>query len=398
MQRSVNSLQWDIFCKVIDNFGDIGICWRLAADLAARGQRVRLWVDDASALAWMAPLGCDGVQVLPWGLHLRAIDLEAMSAAPPDVMIEAFGCEIAPEFIAACARIDWAIARKDTQNTDKANPQPVWINLEYLTAELYAERNHGLPSLVQSGPLEGWTKWFWYPGFTAGTAGLLRELDLPKRQAAFDRNLWLKSQGIDVGGDTAVVSLFCYEPPALAGLLAGWVVDGLNGQRVHLLVTSGRATNAVLAVSGKNAGENAIFDTLKELQPNQYGREQLSISYLPPLTQAAFDHLLWASDLNFVRGEDSVIRAIWAGRPFVWQIYPQGDGVHLTKLDAFLNMLGANDELKAFHRHWNADQTQPAVPLPALVNWQQTVAAARDLLLTQDNLANGVLGFALKNR
>ena len=58
---------WDIFCKVIDNFGDIGVCWRLAADLASRGHRVRLWVDDASALDWMAPDGCEGVRVLPWG-------------------------------------------------------------------------------------------------------------------------------------------------------------------------------------------------------------------------------------------------------------------------------------------------------------------------------------------
>jgi hypothetical protein len=23
-------LHWDIFCRVIDNFGDIGVCWRLA--------------------------------------------------------------------------------------------------------------------------------------------------------------------------------------------------------------------------------------------------------------------------------------------------------------------------------------------------------------------------------
>jgi hypothetical protein len=50
-------LQWDVFCRVIDNFGDIGVCWRLATQLAGQGQRVRLWVDDASALAWMAPAG-----------------------------------------------------------------------------------------------------------------------------------------------------------------------------------------------------------------------------------------------------------------------------------------------------------------------------------------------------
>ena len=59
-------MHWDLFCRVIDNFGDIGVCWRLAADLGARGQRVRLWVDDPSALAWMAPAGAPGVEVLAW--------------------------------------------------------------------------------------------------------------------------------------------------------------------------------------------------------------------------------------------------------------------------------------------------------------------------------------------
>ena len=64
---------WDIFCKVIDNHGDIGVCWRLATQLAARGHEVRLWVDDAAALDWMAPGGHDRVQVLAWkrGTHCR---------------------------------------------------------------------------------------------------------------------------------------------------------------------------------------------------------------------------------------------------------------------------------------------------------------------------------------
>jgi len=59
-------MQWDLFCRVIDNFGDIGVCWRLAADLAGRGEAVRLWTDDAGALAWMAPQGAPGVQVCAW--------------------------------------------------------------------------------------------------------------------------------------------------------------------------------------------------------------------------------------------------------------------------------------------------------------------------------------------
>ena len=61
---------WDIFCRVIDNHGDLGVCVRLARQLAARGVSVRLWVDDASALAWMAPDvaqgSCPGLSVLPW--------------------------------------------------------------------------------------------------------------------------------------------------------------------------------------------------------------------------------------------------------------------------------------------------------------------------------------------
>ena len=71
------------------------------------------------------------------------------------------------------------------------------------------------------------------------------------------------------------------------------------------------------------------------------------------LQQPDFDHLLWAGDLNFVRGEDSLVRALWAGAPFVWQIYPQDDGAHHVKLEAFLDWLGAPPSLRQFHRSWN---------------------------------------------
>ena len=230
----MHSLQWDIFCKVIDNFGDIGVCWRLAADLADRGQRVRLWVDDNAALAWMAPGGCAGVQVLPWN---ESLDVSWLDSTPCDVLIEAFGCEAAPEFIAACARIHWDKGQNDALI-------PLWVNLEYLSAEPYVARNHGLTSLVNSGPASGWHKVFFYPGFTPDTGGLLRKPDLLQRQAAFDRAAWLKQQGIDWQGET-LVSLFCYEPPALAQLLDELMHNGINGQPVRLLVAAGRATEAV---------------------------------------------------------------------------------------------------------------------------------------------------------
>ena len=363
---------WDIFCKVIDNFGDIGVCWRLAADLASRGRTVRLWVDDASALRWMAPAGSEGVRVLPWPQDGTTPDLEAAGFAQqaPEVLIEAFGCEIAPDFVAACARVAAQTGRP-----------PVWINLEYLSAEDYVERSHALPSPVQNGPAADWTKWFFYPGFTENTGGLLREPDLLERQTRFDRAGWLKAQGIDWNGE-ALVSLFCYEPPALQSLLAQLAQQGLQGRPVRLLVAAGRAAGAVRALAFK---EN----------------ERLSISYLPLLSQPEFDHLLWACDLNFVRGEDSLVRAIWAGKPFVWQIYPQQDDVHQAKLQAFLHMLQAPPSLRAFHVAWNSQAgpvTAPA-PLPLdLSAWQATAPAARARLAAQDDLVTQLLGFVAKKR
>lgn len=140
------------------------MCWRAAADLASRGQRVRLWMDDASALAWMAP------RPHPAGLSMHGWPTQAQDIpqAVGDVVIEAFGCEIPPPFLAAIAR-----------------RAPLWINLEYLSAEDYVERCHRLPSPLMSGPAAGLTRWFFYPGFTAATGGLLREPDLAARQAAF---------------------------------------------------------------------------------------------------------------------------------------------------------------------------------------------------------------------
>ncbi|MCY7369740.1 MAG: elongation factor P maturation arginine rhamnosyltransferase EarP, partial [Polaromonas sp.] len=231
-------LQWDIFCKVIDNFGDIGVCWRLSADLADRGHRVRLWLDDASALQWMAPGGWAGVQVLQWAdpLDLSPADLQAQ---PCNVLVEAFGCAVATEFIAAYARSDWSASQK-----------PVWINLEYLSAEAYAGRSHALPSPVAYGPGAGATKWFFYPGFTSETGGLLRELSLSGQQDAFDADAWLARFGgaREDAKPERHISLFCYEPPLLRALLEQLAASGLHGAPVRLMVTAGRASAAVRGI------------------------------------------------------------------------------------------------------------------------------------------------------
>jgi uncharacterized repeat protein (TIGR03837 family) len=318
--------RWDIFCQVIDNFGDVGVCWRLCADLAARGHTVRLWLDDPQALPWMAPGALEGdwpgVTVRPWS---DASDPAVLAAlAPAQVWVESFGCDLPAGFVAARAQSNFG-------------QPPVWINLEYLSAEGFVERCHRLPSPVMSGPAKGWTKHFFYPGFTPRTGGLLREPGLLQKRSAFDqdaRRQWLQSQGIADHGE-ALVSLFCYASAPAERLLAQ--LRALDTP-VHLLVTAGQASGLV---------EQALAN-------NPQAPGQVRISYLPLLPQTEFDRLLWACDLNIVRGEDSLIRALWAGRPFVWQIYPQSDGVHQAKLEAFLETLDAPAEARAWHAQWNS--------------------------------------------
>ena len=341
---------WDIFCTVIDNHGDLGVCWRLTRQLLAQGQSVRLWVDDASALAWMAPdaHALPNLQVLPW---TSASQSEVLSGLKPaDVWIEAFGCTLPQAFVA--------------HGVATHPQQPAWINLEYLSAEDWVPCMHGLPSPVMSGPAKGWTKRFFYPGFTADTGGLLRETDLQERQQRFDRAAWRQKHAPNLAPGGLLISLFCYEPAALPQLLAQ-----LAGTPHHLLVTPGRPLAAVQqALAGM------------PVHPNW--------SALPYTSQDGFDEMLWGCDLNFVRGEDSLVRALWAGQPFIWHIYPQDDNAHHAKLEAFLDWMQAPESLRRAHRVWNGMEAGewPALNSGALADWTACVQAARQRSIAQDDL------------
>ena len=427
------AMLWDVFCRVIDNHGDLGVCWRLACHLAGLGHRVRLWVDQPQDLQWMAPQGHPGVRVMPWppdhaphwpGLHdpipsdighgphaAQAHSQTALAAAPASPapvhgVVEAFGCDL-PHVVQA------ALAAE--------RPAPVWINLEYLSAEAHVERLHGLPSPVMSGPARGLQKWFFYPGFTAQTGGLLHPLP-PKTFAAqqtdpkaldaasasasalaltstltsTSTNAKANADGISAschpalegsGYDHAArpalrVLLFCYEPASLPNWLTAWA-DG--PQPIDLSVCAGRASLAVQAWQAQRGGK---------------GDGALRITHLPWVSQVEFDALLADHDLNLVRGEDSLVRALWAGQALLWQIYPQDDGVHHTKLAAFLSALGAPPTLDQAHRAWNADSAQspPALSGADLLSWGQWVRGVRQGLLAQSDLAHQLTAFAAAKR
>ena len=349
---------WAIFCRVVDNHGDLGVCWRLATQLAQRQKQVTLYVDDASALQWMAPDGCEGVKVLAWPDDNAAL----APYAKADVVIEAFGCDLPQTFQAAMAA--WPKA-------------PVWINLEYFSAEDTALRNHGLPSPVMSGPAKGMTKWFYYPGLTEDSGGVMGGL------SAMTNSGMTNSVMTDSNGKHAQphppalkISLFCYEPASL-----GLWLQQLNDlpQDVVMSVTAGRATQAVRqALQGWS-------------EPQRF-----SIQELPYLSHPAFDAMLAAQDLNLVRGEDSLIRAIWAGKAFLWHIYRQDDGAHHAKLAAFLKATHAPEMVVQAHLAWNAEQPTP-LPLltpPHMVEWTNWAVALRNRLGAQTDLLTRLESFA----
>lgn len=350
-------LLWDIFCAVIDNHGDLGVCWRLAVNLAARGQRVRLWIDRMEDLQWLAPHGHDHVEIRHWQRPMPAAALPA----PGDVLVEAFGCHL-DESIQQW----WANARGHQRRTP-------WLNLEYLTAEDYAGRNHLLHSPVMQGPASGMEKQFFYPGFAPSTGGLLREPDLLERQQRFDRKAFLHF--IHARTDLPLtVSLFCYEPAGLHDLL-----QQLRLRDCQLLVTPGRS-QAALQVALEQS-----------LLPAECGKCRLLT--LPWLPQPAFDALLWSSDFNAIRGEDSLVRALWAGKPFVWHIYPQHDNAHHAKLEAFLDWLQAPPDWRQFHFAWNGLTNAPLPELTPqrLASWSDATMQARARLLMQPDLASQLM-------
>ncbi len=324
-------MKWDIFCSVVDNFGDIGVTWRLARQLVAeQGAEVRLWVDDLAAFARICP-DADTSQARQWqqGVEVCQWSQQWQVVAAADVVIEAFACTLPAAYVQAM--------------TERARPS-LWLNLEYLSAEDWVEGCHGLPSL-QSNGLQ---KFFFFPGFSEGTGGLLCESSLITERDALQRNpaAFLASLGVTRNADAQLLSLFAYEN---AGLTEWFDALAAAPDSSHLLVPEGRVLGDVqrwLGVQTLAAGD-------------VHERGNLRVQVLPFISQQDYDRLLWCCDFNAVRGEDSFVRALWAARPLVWHIYKQADDAHLEKLQAFLALYqqglspAAQAALSDFWMAWN---------------------------------------------
>ncbi|MCF5086047.1 DUF2331 family protein, partial [Pseudomonas gessardii] len=217
--------RWDIFCSVVDNYGDIGVTWRLARQLVAEQRcAVRLWVDDLRAFERMCPeVDVQLAQQWQEGVDVRQWPADWPATAAADVVIAAFACQLPAAYMEAMA------ARERT---------PLWMNLDYLSAEEWVVGCHGLPSVK----FKGVQKYFFFPGFRPGTGGLLREAGLIERRQAFQRDpqaqqQFLQALGVVPAAGARLISLFAYENAGLASWLDVLAADG---QATHLLVPEGR--------------------------------------------------------------------------------------------------------------------------------------------------------------
>ncbi|MDI2140501.1 MULTISPECIES: elongation factor P maturation arginine rhamnosyltransferase EarP [unclassified Pseudomonas] len=327
--------RWDIFCTVVDNYGDIGVTWRLARQLVAEhALAVRLWVDDLRAFERICPeLDINLDSQWQQGVEVRHWPAEWPETDAADVVIAAFACQLPGVYMDAMA--------------ERITP-PLWINLDYLSAEDWVVGCHGLPSVKYKSV----QKIFFFPGFQAGTGGLLRESGLLVRRQRFQQDpeaqrQFLQTLGVVTAPGTQLISLFAYENAGLASWLDVLAADSTP---TYLLVPEGRILGDVarwLGVESLTVGAVHVD-------------RSLTVQVLPFVRQDQYDQLLWCCDFNAVRGEDSFVRAQWAGRPMLWHIYQQDEDIHLDKLDAFLALYGkglsteAAEAMNGLWRAWSA--------------------------------------------
>ena len=377
--------RWDIFCKIVDNYGDIGICWRLSQQLANEHQlQIRLIIDDmVIASHIIANLDSTKQQQTINGIEICTWDESTHECA--DVVIETFGRNLPEQYIQQM----------------QAN-KTLWINLEYLSAEPWVSDFHAKPSHHPTLPL---TKHFFFPGFVEATGGLIREKDLIAQRDEFlnstslQTRFWQTLGGtnkIDVSSDIIKISIFCYPQAQIESLLKA-LQD--SNQKISLYLPF----NSILTTF------NGLLTDLKLNIGDVVHKNNLTIHVLPFLSQDDYDRLLWACDLNFVRGEDSWIRAIWAGKPFVWQPYIQAEDTHINKLNAFLDVYSneASPEIKTLlyqsslawscQTHTQNNNSKPEIwqhlisHLPAL----HTYARQRtDAFISQPDLATKLVIFS----
>ncbi len=366
MDREIRTL--DLLCRVVDNYGDIGLVYRLARALseATPALRLRIIVDDLPAFAQLAP-GIDpardlqfyrGWTVVRWNPS-GAAEVAATAAAAvatgaaggrspsagseaPAAVRELFLAERPRHLIEcfACGRPDWF----EEILFDPSDPVTRHIvNLEYLSAETWVDEVHRMPSLTRSPLVK---KYMFMPGFTERTGGLVVDRGFARSLEALRggssrreaRRILAGRIGVDLPGKSSGAGIAgeSRDEPEVPAEDRFWITVFSYERDYSRIVADLAAFDAatpllVLAAAGRS---QACF-----LDAWRSAGSPFPVAPLPFLPQEPWDEVLLASDFSIVRGEESLARAALSGRPFLWHAYVQENAHQLVKVRALLDRM-----------------------------------------------------------
>jgi len=294
----------DIFCNIIDNYGDIGVVYRLAKELEKRGNEVRIFVNklnDVSKIIhnFNPQLDYQKINNISF-LNLENFNINQCAW----VIIEAFGTDIPDSYI----------------NNLKESSKLI-INLEYLTAESWAFDFHLKSSISPKPHME---KYFYMPGFHENSGGIILDenylnlVEKMKNNKEIFFNKFYSYLNITYNPNVYYINIFTYN----------WDFDSF------------------IKNLGKSSKKFIFFILDRRFQIPDNLPQNIQIYELDYIKQEDFDIYMNLSDFNFIRGEESIIRAILSEKPFIWNIYPQEEDYHFVKLQAFLDLY---NDFEAFH-------------------------------------------------
>lgn len=303
----------DIFCEIIDNYGDIGVVYRTAKELQKifPESKIRVFLNRLdefkkinSQVIDLPSQNIDGIEYITFD-YLRDNANKLLTA---QVIIEAFGCQIPEEYI--------EIAYDNSE---------LLINLEYLSAEDWIEDFHLQSSPLGRGKLK---KVFFMPGFTEKSGGVIADSNYLERiqRVLENKEFYEKKYLSDIEDreNKIVGTLFSYEKN-----FTPLLEDLKKLDKDVVILAMGEKTQDSLRKILKNFSIEDFRNSLK------YGK--IEIKFLNFLNQEEYEELINIVNFNFVRGEDSFIRAVLTGKPYMWHIYCQEEYAHMDKIEGFLD-------------------------------------------------------------
>ena len=299
----------DIFCQVIDNYGDVGVAYRLAREFKRvyPNKKLRFIINQMEELNLIKK--SEEIEIITYQ-DISKIENSA------DLIIESFGCEIPKEYMDRALKNSKLI-----------------INLEYFSAEDWVDDFH----LQESFLGENLKKYFFIPGLSKKSGGILLDNEFLERKKKVTKNkgYYLKKIGINEKYDL-IGSVFSYEKNF------DFLIEELKklDKKILLLILSEKTQKNFIK----------YFDNV-----NNY--DKIKFVKLPFFTYDKYEELLALCDFNLVRGEDSFVRALLLGKPFLWHIYPQDENTHIKKLESFLEKYCSNNkELKQTFINYNINK------------------------------------------